>query len=72
MGYNLFERSAYLNYVGQQRWSYRKIGEVYPQSLDANPLAHSRKKIIKVLTQNLIKYFNLQVSLCSRCGEKKF
>ena len=73
MGYNLEERSEQLQYISEQKWKYRCDGEIYNSMEDTSTIVQKKrtKNICRRLPRVMIKYINMQTSLCPLCKEHK-
>jgi len=71
MGYNLEERSEQLQYISEQKWKHRCDGEIYNLTSDTNPIVQKKKpkNVCRRLPRVMIKYINMQTSLCPLCKE---
>ena len=68
MGYSLEERSTQLKHISEQKWQCRRRGRLYAATSDY--LQKTWKKttnICKGLPRAMIKYVNMQTSLCPIC-----
>ena len=77
MGYNLKERSEYIQYVSEKKWEFRTQGKKYIGAEDPH-FKFLRKtqgskdavNLCKDQPKLMIKYINMQTTLCQRCKEK--
>lgn len=69
MAYNIEKRSNYLQYTANQKWLFREKGQLYLQNEDAKEIARPTwpENICKNQPKLMIKYLNMQTSLCPRC-----
>ena len=70
MAYDIHHRSDYLSYISEQKWQFRERGQLYKPWEDENPEIASPKwpeNRWKNQPKPMIKYINMQTSLCPAC-----
>ena len=70
MAYDIQHRSDYLSYISELKWQFREQGQFYKQWEDENPeIANPKwpKNLCKNQPKSVIKYINMQTSLCPLC-----
>ena len=72
MGYNLEERSKYVEYISRKKWEHRLKGEKYSPYCDPNKelaIPPNKTNKCKYFSKEMIKYINLQTAICPKCKE---
>ena len=67
IGYNIDERSNELQHISLEKWTCRKQGIKY----DRTERGEKTPNLCKNQPRALIKYINMQTSLCPTCKDKK-
>lgn len=72
MGYNLDTRADKVKYISKQRWRHRLRGELYDIATDTDPRVQVEVTVnmCKGVPKGVIKYINMQASLCPICKSK--
>ncbi len=72
MGYNLEDRSGQLQYISEQKWRCRQLGQLYNHEKGSNVGYTSKtftRNLCKNMPKTMVKYINMQTSLCLKCKE---
>ena len=70
MGYNLIKRASILHHISEQKWNYRERNQLYDPQNDqvVNDYRDSKSNnLCKYLPKSMVKYLNMQTSLCPEC-----